>query len=68
VLEVLMNGLRLRHGIDQRYLPSHPALPAFRQQMIQRGLLADQPGRWVCTTTGYRFLDSLLESLSGILD
>ena len=66
--EFLMNALRLREGVEAGLFLARTGLAdaelATRVQTLrQRGLLENRADRWVCTPTGYNFLNEVLAAL-----
>ncbi len=66
--EFLMNALRLREGVEAGLFHARTGLAdaelATRVQTLrQRGLLENRADRWVCTPTGYNFLNEVLAAL-----
>ena len=65
LFEFLMNALRLRNGVTSSLFTERTGLPGSLvgtriDDLQQRGLLAAREDRWMCTPTGYNYLNDLL--------
>ncbi len=68
VFEFLLNTLRLKSGFTRQQFEQHTGLPFASlvpklQALLLENLLVMQEDRVCCSTTGYRFLDDLLQRL-----